>query len=386
MLLMLLFTTFLIIQDKDFFAFNTEWMLIPFLFLLVCLSQMRFDTSFKLKLFFLALLNVLLPLIKFQSVLIVFFIAFFIVIQLFHKKNFQALKWYVFFNFSIFLVSLLLIQSTTGLHEFYYSYIERNIAYASSFATKPIKVVVIEYFYLLFKHFSYHLFFICFLFFNLLLTKKKIFYFLILKLRFEFLFTLVCLLTVFLPKNNFTHYYQFLFVPLTFLIVKLLFLVGSNIFKNLFFLFSFFLIPFGIHSTDKLFDKFIKGSSVNTLYYERVNTDGIKKILKSIPKKTPVFVFGWHKALPIYYYLRNSNLFTNPSGHSTFLLNLKENKTIYFNEKKNVLKVLRHSNVVVDAENVLGQLQDKEINTILKQLFNVIKESDSNKVFIRKSD
>jgi hypothetical protein len=385
-LLMLVFTTFLIIQDKDFFAFNTEWILIPFIFLFVCLGQIFFDSPNKLKLFFLSLLNVILPLIKFQSVFIVFFIAFFIVIQLSHKKNFQALKWYVFFNFSIFFVSLLLIQITTGLHEFYYSYIARNIAYASTFATKPIKVVVIEYFYLLFKYFSYHLFFVCYLFFHLLFLKKTNFIHLISLLRFELLFSLVCLLTVFFPRNNFLHYYQFLFVPFTLLIVKLFILVDLNYFKNLLFLFSFFLIPFGIRSSENFYTKIIKGSSLNSLYYERVTTDGIQEISQSIPKKSSVFVFGWHKALPLYYNLRNSNSFTNPSGHSTFLLDLKENKTIYQNEKKNVLNVLRQSNVVVDAENVVDQLQDKEINDVMKHCYDLKTEKENYKIFVRKSN
>lgn len=380
----LVFISFLFIRDKDFFAFNTEWMLIPFLFLFVCLSQMLFDSSFKFKLFLLALLNVLLPLIKFQSILIVFFIALFIIIKLCHKNNFQALKWYLFFNVLIFLVCLLLIQITTGLREFYYYYIERNLTYASTFATKPIKIIVIEYFYLLFKHFSYHLFFICFLFFNLIFSKKKHFIYLIKALRFELLFTFVCLLTVFFPKNNFLHYYQFLFVPFTFIIVKLLFLTDSFTFKNLIFLLSFFLIPFGISSTNKLYDKFITGSSVNTLYYERVNTAGIHTILNSIPKKSSVFVFGWHKALPLYYYLRNSNLYTNSSGHTSFLIDLKENIIIYNKEKKNALSVLTHSNVVVDAENVLDQLRDKEINAALKESFHLIKKTATYKVFIRK--
>ena len=380
----LVFTTFLLIQDKDFYAFNTEWILIPLIFLLVFLSQMQLDSTNKRLLFILSLLNVILPLIKFQSILIVFFITLFVVIQFYKKKDFLSLKWYLLFNILMLIFSLIVIEFSTGLKDFYYYYIQRNVAYASSFATKPIKIIVIEYFYLLIKHFSYHLFFICFLFFSLLFSKKYYFIHLIKTLRFELLFTIVCLLTVFFPMNNFLHYYQFLFVPFTFLIVKLLLLGDSNILKNLLFLFAFFLIPLGIHSTEKLYDKFVKGSSVNILYYERVDTGGIHSILKSIPKQSSVFVFGWHKALPLYYYLRNSSFFTNPSGHTTFLLELNENKLIYQNEKKNVLFVLSHSNVVVDAENVLDQLRDKEINDALKESFLLIKKTAKYKVFIRK--
>ena len=381
----IVFTSFLLIRDKDFFAFNTEWILIPFLFLLVYLSQMQFNNSYKFNFFLLAFLNVLLPLIKFQSILIVFFIALFVVIQIYNIKEFQALKWYLIFNFLFVLLCLLLIQITTGLSDFYYFYIERNIAYATSFATKPFKIIVIEYLYLFFKSFSYHLFFICFLFFNLLFSKKTNLIDLFSKLRFELLFLLVCLLTVFFPKNNFLHYYQFLFVPFTFLIVKLLFLMDSNTFINLLFLLSFFLIPFGIRSSDRSYNQFIKGDTINPLYYERVNTDGIHTFNQFIPSKKSVFVFGWSKALPIYYFLRLSNDFTNPSGHTTFLLALKENKIIYQEEKKNILQVLNTTNVVVDAENVLDLLQDKEINNALKHSFNLIKETASFKIFIRKS-
>ena len=381
----LVFTTFLLIRDKDFFAFNTEWMLIPFLFLLVFLSKMRFDSSKKLLLFLLALMNVLLPLIKFQSILIVFFITLFLIIQFYKKKDFLSLKWYLLFNSLIVIFSLIVIEFSIGLKDFYYYYIQRNVAYASSFATKSIKVVVIEYFYLLFKYFSYHLFFIGFLFFGLLYTKKNHFFQLFKILRFDLFFTLVCLLTVFFPKNNFLHYYQFLFVPFTLLIVKLLFLVDSGRFKNVLFLFSFFLIPFNIRSVDQLYDKYIKGSSINELYYERVNTDGIRSILNAIPTNRSVFVLGWHKALPLYYYLRNSNSFSNPSGHTTFLLDLRENKLIYKKEKKNVMGVINLSDVVVDAQNVLVQLRDKDIDALLKQDFNLVKDTPTSKVFKRKS-
>jgi hypothetical protein len=281
--------------------------------------------------------------------------------------------------------SLIVIELSTGILEFYYYYIQRNVAYASSFATKSIKVVVIEYFYLLFKYFSYHLFFIGFLFFSLLLTKKNQFFQLFKILRFELFFTLVCLLTVFFPKNNFLHYYQFLFVPFTLLIVKLLLLMDAYKVVNLLFLFSFFLIPFNIRSVDKLYEKYIKGSNINELYYERVNTDGIRSILNAIPTNRSVFVLGWHKALPLYYYLRNSNSFSNPSGHTSFLIDLKEDEHIYREEKKNVMDVINRSYVVVDAENVLVQLRDKDIDSLLKQSFILVKDTPTSKIFKRKS-
>jgi hypothetical protein len=381
----LVFTTFLLIRDKDFFAFNTEWMLIPFIFLLVFLSKMQLNSKNKQLLFILALLNVILPLIKFQSILIVFFITLFLVIQFYKKKDFLSLKWYLLFNVLVVLFSLIVIEFSTGLKDFYYYYIHRNVAYASSFATKSIKVVVIEYFYLLFKYFSYHLFFIVFLFFSLLFSKKNHFFQLINTIRFELLFTLVCLLTVFLPKNNFLHYYQFLFVPFTFLIVKLLFLMHKNKFINLLFLFSFFLIPFGIRSLDQLYDKYIKGSLTNVMYYERVNTDGLQSILNAIPTNRSIFVFGWHKALPLYYKLQNSNTFSNASGHTSYLIDLKQNELIFQKEKKNVIDVINRSDIVVDAENVLVQLRDKDIYALLKQDFNLIKDTPTSKVFKRKS-
>ena len=382
----IVFTSFLLIRDKDFYAFNTEWMLIPFLFFLVLLSQMRFGSSIKLKLVLLALLNFLLPLIKFQSIIIVFFIALYVLIQFYHKKDFLAVKWYCLINVLFLIIFLILIQSTTGIGEFYFYYIERNMAYASSFATRPIKVIFIEYIYLLFKYFSYHIFFICFLFFSLIFSRKYSFFHLIKSLRFELFLTLVCLLTVFIPKNNFLHYYQFLFIPFTLLIVRLLLILDSNILKNSIYFLSFFLIPFGIRAADKLYDQFIKGSSINALYYEKVDIVGINSILNYIPKKSSVFIFGWHKALPLYYNLRNSNRFTNPSGHTSFLIDLKENKNIYQKEKKNILNVLKHSNVVLDAEHVLEQLQDNEINNALIKSFNPIKVTDSYKFFIRKSN
>ena len=382
----LVFASFLLIRDKDFFAFNTEWILLPFIFLFVFLSQVQLDTNNKRLLFVLALLNVVLPLIKFQSILIVFFITLFVLIQCYKKQDFLSLKWYILFNVLVVLFSLIVIELSTGLKDFYYYYIQRNVAYASSFATKSIKVVVIEYFYLLFKYFSYHLFFIVFLFFSLLIAKKNHFFQLIYTLRFELFFTLVCLLTVFLPKNNFLHYYQFLFVPFTLLIVKLLFLMDANKFINLLFLFSFFLIPFWQRSVAQFYEKYIKGSNINELYYERVNTNGFLTILDAIPKNRSVFVLGWHKALPLYYNIRNSNSFSNSSGHTTFLIDLKENENIYQKEKQNILHVINRSDLVVDAENVLAQLQDKDIDDLLKQTFNLIKDTPTFKVFTRKSN
>lgn len=381
----LVFTTFLLIRDKDFFAFNTEWILIPFIFLLVFLSLNQFNTTNKSLLFIIALLNVILPLIKFQCILIVFYIALFIVIQFYKKRDFLSLKWYFLFNILMITFSLIVIEFSTGTLDFYYYYIQRNVAYASFFATKPIKVVVIEFFYFLIKYFSYHLFFISFLFFSLLFSKKNHFFQLINNIRFELLFTFVCLLTVFLPKNNFLHYYQFLFVPLTLLIVKLLFLMDANKFINLLFLFSFFLIPFYIRLVNQLYDKYIKGSNINELYFERVNTDGLQSILYAIPKNRSLFVLGWHKALPLYYKLQNSNTFSNASGHTSFLIDLKQNELIYRNEKQNVLHVINCSDVVVDAENVLVQLLDKDIDALLKQDFNIVNETPTSKVFKRKS-
>lgn len=378
------FSSFLLIRDKDFFAFNTEWILIPFLFLLVLLSKICFDSSDKLKLTLLTLLNFLLPLIKFQSILIVFFITFYLIIQFYNKKDFLAIKWYIFINILFLIFFIVLIQFTTGLSEFYYYYIERNMAYASSFATKPIKVVIVEYTYLLFKYFSFHLFFICYLFLSLIFSKKYKFLYLIKSLRFELFLTIVCLLTVFFPKNNFLHYYQFLFVPFTFLIVKLLLFMNSNIFRYSICFLSFFIIPFGNRLADKLYDHFIKGSSINTLYYEKVDLVDLNYILNYIPKKSSVFIFGWHKALPLYYNLRNSNQFSNPSGHTSYMIDLKDNKNIYVKEKKNILNVLKYSSVVLDAENVLEQIRDNEINNELFKSFKPVKVKNSYKLFIRK--
>jgi hypothetical protein len=159
----------------------------------------------------------------------------------------------------------------------------------------------------------------------------------------------------------------------------------ENKFINLLFLFSFFLIPFGILSLDQLYDKYIKGSLTNIMYYERINTDGLQSILNAIPTNRSVFVFGWHKALPLYYKLQNSNSFSNASGHTSFLIDLKQNDLIYREEKQNVLNVIKHSDVVVDVENVLVQLRDKDIDSLLKQSFILVKDTPASKIFKRKS-
>lgn len=375
----LTYTSFLLIIKPDFLAYNTEWLLIPFLFIIHELYLKSIYSRDKPNLIILSALIIILPFIKFQSILFSTLYTLIICYNLFKHNRRKELYFFLLFLFIIFSSVLFLEHISIGYSNFKYYFFDRNMHHNNLMrGEKSLRDIFYIYRQQLKNIFSMYFLVILIIVFYLLCFKK--YNIKTLLFRYESLLLIVTLLTILIPKTNFTHYFQLLFIPLTIIISKLI-IYSTNHFKyekyNLVFL---CVIIFLLISNNSLFNK----NKIEKLNFTEIpNCDNLKSNLKT---KSSIFIFGWFKTLPIYYALRNDFEFINPSGHTFYLKIFKNNpnRFYYTKELNTTLKTLNSKlDYVLDPEGEILIINDKKINFILSNKYKIIGQFRKGKIYKR---
>jgi hypothetical protein len=375
----LLFISMHLIFNKDFFAYNTEYPILMFISIIMFLFSIN-KLNFRIVSIILILIFCL-PFIKFQALIFSLFFAILLMYKIFIFQRSLFLK-SVLLASIISLLILLLLHFFVGVDLFYYSYITRNVQYASSFSNKSWFIAVVENIYKhidLFASFYLLLSILLFMYVRKYFDRIKLKSF---KLNSDFFFRLftffglffVAFLSVLAPKNNFIHYYTLMFIPLTYLIVYLAehIKISSMVILLLFLLINSNVVSY---ANELLYSKYIKGSYNNKLLYEKYTLD--QKINKDIDlllkkytdKNKSIVVLGWFNALPIYYMYKENFNFPYRSGHADFLVSSSKLKdtSSFKTEYQNLLTdITSNKTLILDVENVFLKISSEKINNYLR--------------------
>lgn len=364
------FTSLLLIYDKDFFSYNTEYLIIPLTTIMYFLSIKQKLNNYELAIYFLILFA--LPFIKFQALLFSLFFIFVFYLNTFFQKNYFALKVsiLIFFIYSIAIfigLFKLNIQS-----EFYNNYIYRNLFHANNFESKSIKFILIENLY---KHINYFgPYYLIILLYTIPICKRiinnikseNISKFRLItvimndnsrKTLIGFLFFFTSFVTILIPKTNNSHYFLLMFAPLTILISILL--EKSILNLKILIVVIMFLNLNQITLINKLiYNYYSTGSIKHQIKYDfdedlKINSQTNQLIKKIIPFKENVFFLGWYSSLTYFYSNKDNYYFTYNSGHTLHLTKVY-NKKILETEQNNILKASKlNTNYIVDFENII---------------------------------
>lgn len=393
---LLIFSSLLLIYDKDFYSYNSEYPIILFVCLFIYIITRSVISKFNT--FILVLIIIFLPFIKFQSILFsfFFFVIFYWKLILYEKKLFK----YSFLLFLSLLVWIfLMVNFFIGFELFFYSYIIRNLQYAASFSSNSWLVAIIDNFNFHIKFFlPYYIVIFGISTFTFIKNYKRIIYFIkvsYLKKQFDFitflgLFT-ISFFSVLIPKNNFVHYFILMFPAIVFLLVFLLKNFDLSCI-NLFILICLFnnnLFQFIFQSQH---DVFIKGDQKSRLFYEqylisKTLEKDIKNEIFSGNIKKSLVILGWFNALPIYYKYKNQFDFPYRSGHTDFLVSssfLPDRKFFDFEMKNLFSDIIKNKSAILDVENVITKIKSPKFHKFLNQHFTVVKQTSLYTLLIPK--
>ena len=374
----LTYTSFLLIIKPDFLAYNTEWILIPFLFIIHELYLKLIHSKHKPNLIILSALIIILPFIKFQSILFSTLYTLIICYNLFKHNRRKELYFFLLMLFLILSSILLLEHISIGYSNFKYYFFDRNIHHNNLMRNeKSLRDIFYIYRHQLKNIFSIYFLIILILFFFVIYFKK--YSIKTLFLRYENLLLIVTLLTILIPKTNYTHYFQLLFLPLTIIISKLIINSIKNFNYENYILILLYTIIFFFNSNNNLFNNKIEKLN----FTEIPNCDNLKSNLKT---NSSIFIFGWFETLPIYYTLRNDFKFINPSGHTFYLKIFKNNPDhFYYNKELNTtIKTLNSKlDYVLDPEDEISIINDKKINFVLLKKYKIIGQFRKGKIYKR---
>ncbi len=354
-----IYFTFLIMLNKDFLAYNTEWVIIPFLFILEHLSSTH--KSFYTKSIYILIILVL-PLIKFQAILF----SVFFYIDLFLKdyknnKNKELLKT-SYITTILIAITFSILFYNVNIMEFKHYYIDRNMFYSKFMQWGKSNR---DIFYIFRQQLS-NLFFLQIIatIITTILLMKKFGIKIITTFNREYILTIITLITIYIPKTNFTHYYQFLFFSLTILLAKKIIILADYSKKNqikISIIFLIVLVGLGVNNAINPFTNKDKNTSFNN-----------SKHLEKIKKNSNVFILGCIEAEPLYYRLRNKINFKHISAHTYFLKSFSEiNRGKYYKKELNRVINTLNSDIdfIIDPEGIIGILNENKINKIISRKY-----------------
>ena len=355
---------FLTLNNEDFLAYNTEWILIPLLFYIYDLIYSIINRPSRIKLFSIILLILVLPFIKFQAILYSLTFYTFLIFKLFARNRKKEIFISIIFSIFISFLFIFSISITTGFLDFKYYYLDRNIFYSKFMkwdkSTRDIFYIFRQQLTTLFYPFLFILFFIYALIFKIEGLKS------IKKMNLEIFLLFISLLSIYLPKTNFTHYYQLLFFSFTILISNILIRIyvsteNKRNFSKIFITIGIFILIMNLNNKKNI---------------QIINTDTYSKnILSNINNKEKVFIFGWFKAEPLYYDLRKKITIVNPSANTYFLKVFNGiEKGYFYNKELNIVLKTLNSNLdyIIDPEDEIAILKENKINLIISDNFTKI--------------
>lgn len=368
------YTSFLLLFDKDFIAYNTEWLIITFLFFIIDFyDRIKNENKFQNYLIF-SFLIFIIVLIKFQTILFSGFFFFLIILKLIKNKRYKEIKSLIFSSLIVALLLVLFFISTSSFNMLIENYLIRNLQHTKLINTKPIRDVLYVFRESIFEIFKYHIFIGIILFsfaFKKIGLKE-----LTKQLNFEILFLIITLITIFIPRTNWHHYFQMLFVVTTFIITKLVLIIKEN--QNIKWIISFNILLFSLIIYEN-----IKYNKVNTY---KISSPNVNTITQLIPFNSKIIVLGWFEALPIYYKLLHKYKYINHTGHTFYLSLFKKKSELFKSEFTPIKNLLTNKNklFIIDPENTIGNLNNSELNKIINQKFIIISKYKTGLIYKKK--
>jgi hypothetical protein len=317
---------FLSLPQSDFYAYNTEFVVLPVLAWLT--FRPNADSFFQSLITIILVL--LMPLIKLQTLPLSLLFLCKLFFDMYRQSNVKHIVGLLFF---VFILLLTAINSFTlyELNELYFNYIEKNIWYTKEFSSNSYW----NAFVLMIQTFLHPLRLISIIVFAITLRLN---FFELNKLNVKFILwplalvftSLICVLT---PKTDFLHYYILLIIPLTYIIFS--FTKHSCYLKMrlrtltiIMMIFTIYNIVYFSSKGSTLIWKEVPNikieheSSCFDNKYKKMDSIFIEEYLKSGIRNS-VFVSGWFDAQPLYYRYRNISSYTYRSNITLQLSTLK---------------------------------------------------------------
>ena len=385
------------------FCYNTEYQLLFYTTLLYWISEQKPN---KTRLIGIALLIFIIPLVKFQAIPITLFFAFSIGLKFILAKEYEYLKFTVISYAVLISIGLVYLVSTGLLDDFTYSYITKNLSYMSSNALGQSSINPINFIHRINQFYSFlYIFLLIFLYHLLTKVSAGQFSFrsfFLHPLTFSFSFLVISAITNIMSKNDFGHYYIFLFVPASIFIAELyLALEIKNESHN--HVYAIFMIILLLNFNYRFFGKSCElvwnkissksiehlsfGKPLNTII-EKDLVDWLKKHRQS--KEEAILSIGWTQSQALYYELQDdfkpmyskSNFFYYKNSFET------KNARIFKNEETLLLNALEAEKprFIVDTWDLLNELKGTRLPLFVANHYDLKLTLNKNKVYQRRSN
>jgi hypothetical protein len=218
----------------------------------------------------------------------------------------------------------------------------------------------------------------------------------------SFLYLLASIVTVILSKNDFAHYYIFLFLPLSVFISDLYVQLKNQQEGNGRLLYVVFLIIIGVNFNYNFLGKSI-GLIKSKLLHQPENQFEFGKPLQSLANEeltnwlklhkgkhpASLIVLGWTQAQAIYYVLREDFSTSARSSHVFYLLDSFQNKNWeFFNKEQEIfLDDIKKDEplFIVDNWGIMDKLKGQKFTDYILSHYDYQISFAENKVYKRKS-
>lgn len=388
------------------FSYNTEYQILIYTSILFWLLRAQKNGLSWIILF--AFILFLLPFVKIQSIFITAFFGLYLTIQLFLKHHYKELKIFISSYLVLLLAWLFFLYYSDNWPNFIINYLEKNIQYLSDSTFEQSQINPINFLIRTHQYYRFAYIFVSVFVLMIILNlrKYKIQNFSVLfnqHISQSLLLLIASVVTIIISKNDFGHYYIYLFLPLSIFIADLFSLISTdlkskNIHQPLKIIFiatllSNFNFDYLGKSISLVYEKFTKSTEnkydMGKPLLSLANPELIHYLQKNKPKNASILVIGWTQAQAIYYLLQDDYRPINRSSHAFYLKNfLKDKNWFYFNkEQNNYLEDLQKDPplFIVDTWVLMEDMKGQRLTNYILANYDYQISFSENKVYKRKS-
>lgn len=379
------------------FSYNTEH---PLLVVTAILSYIILNKKTLRGVITFSLLLFCLPLIKFQAIPLTLFFGFYFWILLLINKQYYFLKTSLITFFSTIILWVLFLIFNGIFDEFYFVYISENLNYISNNAFGQESVNPLNFLHRLNTYYKFVILIILWgLFFSYQYIRKIGISFSSLlnhPIGFSGSFFIVSAITIILGKNDYGHYYVFLFLPTSLLashiymgLLELNYI--NKAFKPLFIvlLLSFFNFDYLFKSIN-LVTNIVLHKPTEHLRFGKplqivVDTKIVNWLKKHKEPNAALLSIGWDQSQVLYYLLQDDYKIMNRQTHFFFYKNGFEtnDKTMFDGEEKMLMEDINKFPplFIVDTWNIINPSRKTLLQKYVDKNYILVVNDTNYKVF-----
>jgi hypothetical protein len=383
------------------FSYNTEYQILVYTSILFWLLRTQKKGMGLIILFAFILFS--LPFVKIQSIFITAFFGLYFSVNLFLKRHYKELQIFILSYLVFNLAWLFFLYYSNIWPNFITNYLEKNIQYLSDSTFEQSQINPINFFIRTHQYYQFAYIFIVFFVLTTFLNLRKY------KIqRFSDLFNhqitqsslllIASVITIIISKNDFGHYYIYLFLPLSIFIADLFSLISTdleskNILQSLKIIFiatllSNFNFDYLGKSIGFVYGKFTKSNEnkydMGKPLLSLANPELIHYLQKNKPKNASILVIGWTQAQAIYYLLRDDY---RPTYRSSQFFDYRDtfekNDSIRFKQYEvDLLEDIKKNPPVfiVDTWNLINITKKTQMMQYVHQNYHLVSEFKENKL------